>query len=159
MHAIWSHFLSRGHYKSVRWESQVPLGKVGTYNPTCIIQPTKTTRNFSVFCLSKKPTTTFHSRINFLKFLFFRFLFSKFTLFQVSNAAQGTARSYIYLIYLFPLSRILRSLPQSIRTIFHSTRQTLKSISYCFGTCGIYSTFYISIDFFVFYFFLFSWGC
>lgn len=65
--------------------------------------------------------------------------------------------------YLFPLSRILRSLSQSIRTIFHSTRQTLESISYCFGTCGIYSTFYISIDFFLslflFYFFLFSWGC
>lgn len=36
----------------------------------------KTTRNFSVFCLSK--TTTLHSRTNFLKFLFFRFLFSKF---------------------------------------------------------------------------------
>lgn len=61
------------------------------------------------------------------------------SLFQVSNAAQGTARSYIYLIYLFPLSRILRSLSQSIRTIFHSTRQTLQSISYCFGTSGIYS--------------------
>lgn len=59
---------------------------------------------------------------------------------------------------LFPLSRILRSLSQSIRTIFHSTRQTLESISYCFGTSGIYSTFYISIDFFVFYFFLFSSG-
>lgn len=65
---------------------------------------------------------------------------SQLSLFQVSSAAQGTARSCIYLIYLFLLSRILRSLSQSIRTIFHSTRQTLESISYCFGTCGIYST-------------------
>lgn len=139
----------------MRWESKVPLGR---YLPTCIIQPTKTTRNFSVFCLSKTPTTTFHARINFLNFLFSKFLFPKFLfskfLFSKSLFLKFLFSKFQVLpkvqvpIYLFPLSRILRSLSQSIRTILHSTRQTLESISYCFGTSGIYSTFYISIDFF-----------
>lgn len=102
--------------------------------------PDKTTRNFfRVLPLQRKKKNNFP----------FSYQLSQVSLFQVSNLP----------LYLFPLSRILRSLSQSIRTILHSTRQTLQSISYRFGTRGIYSTFYISIDFFVFYFFLFFWGC
>lgn len=94
------------------------------------------------------------SQVLFLKFLFSKFLFSKFLFPSFSFPSFKCCPRYrqvgIYLIYLFPLSRILRSLSQSIRTILHSTRQTLQSISYCFGTSGIYSTFYISIDFIFF---------
>lgn len=94
--------------------------------------PDKTTRNlFRVLPLQSNNNFPFSYQLSQL---------SQVSLFQVSSAAQGTVRSCIYLISLFPLSRILRSLSQSIRTIFHSTRQTLQSISYCFGTCGIYST-------------------
>lgn len=94
--------------------------------------PDKTTRNFSRVLPLQNNNFPFSYQLSQVSLF-------RVSLFQVSNAAQGTARSYIYLIYLFPLSRILRSLSQSIRTIFHSTRQTLKSISYCFGTSGIYS--------------------
>lgn len=71
------------------------------------------------------------SQVSLFQVSLSKILFSKF---QVLPKVQVP-------IDLFPLSRILRSLSQSIRTILHSTRQTLQSISYCFGTSGIYSTF------------------
>lgn len=102
--------------------------------------PDKTTRNFfRVLPLQNNNNFPFSYQLSQVSL--FQVSLFQVSLFQVSSAAQGTARSCIYLIYLFPLSRILRSLSQSIRTIFHSTRQTLQSISYCFGTSGIYSTF------------------
>lgn len=119
--------------------------------------PDKTTRNLPCYASPKQQLSILVSTFSSFSFPSFSFQVS---LSQVSSAAQGTARSCIYLIYLFPLSRILRSLSQSIRTILHSTRQTLESISYCFGTSRIYSTFYISIDLFcILFLFIFLGGC
>lgn len=115
----------------MRWESKVPLGR---YLPTYVYH-TADKNNQKLFCVLPFQNTNNNFPCSYQ--------LSQVSLFQVSSAAQG----YQVGIDLFPLSRILRTLSQSIRTILHSTRQTLQSISYCFGTSGIYSTFYISIDF------------